>query len=647
MDENLMIIISRHKHAMGTPCAGTTSDIWSFQSCRDSFGCLRGSFSFDGDMLAQVSGLKQLAGKVVDAAPVLAFRRFEEKRHSGKNLADWKKTELTCWGLADAIGLATEDGASNNKTANRILGQDQQVCWDHEIARAVLHACGETGDGTKNSQLKAYIKKASSQAAAFSRSVVANKELQEAQLEVNPDLKEHQVLSTKTKNLTRWTGLYEMSNRNRRLQPFICKALTGDEQGECEEEPAPVMPHEQDNNSDEEEEDAGSDGEQQETANADADKEHPLAHRCLSMCDFKHGELLESVLDRPKEVTLLVQDQKEGWGEGLDIGLSWMSTLEMRDEARHDRLEVVSGRGAAEAWKEINASSLPAMIKTFRTIFSAQLTTRFNLDTTPSKHIQLALKMNPSLNTSMDGPLLIGKLAFAELMEAEYRRVLKRQAVLQARVGPSLIFNLNATAPADTPAPAPTPAAAPTVAHPHPPMAAPALKRRRSLLGAVAVKQSANVEAQGEGESLLDLKVSAEIEKFEQLRCKILAKGLASEYFYGTNRFNLHVFWGDHKTILPIHYAAFLAEVGCKKAAAANVESSFSGAGKFSAEAKSVGGVLLTRMVKLHENWKYPFLRPTVETIIKRYESKFGGANAADAGEAPTPAPAATATATA
>ena len=156
--------------------------------------------------------------------------------------------------------------------------------------------------------------------------------------------------------------------------------------------------------------------------------------------------------------------------------------------------------------------------------------------------------------------------------------------------------------------------------------------------------------------SLLDLKVSAEIEKFEQLRCKILAKGLASEYYYGTNRFNLHAFWSDHKTILPIHYAAFLAEVGCKKAAAANVESSFSGAGKFSSEvtaatalalqlrssrfstiaaplcgpshaaplvvcvrqAKSVGGVLLSRTVKLHENWKYPFLRPTIEKIIKR-----------------------------
>ena len=54
----------------------------------------------------------------------------------------------------------------------------------------------------------------------------------------------------------------------------------------------------------------------------------------------------------------------------------------------------------------------------------------------------------------------------------------------------------------------------------------PSAKRRRSLLGAVAVKQAGEVVVQDEDTSLLDLKVSAEIEKFEQLRCKTLAKGL-------------------------------------------------------------------------------------------------------------------------
>ena len=43
-----------------------------------------------------------------------------------------------------------------------------------------------------------------------------------------------------------------------------------------------------------------------------------------------------------------------------------------------------------------------------------------------------------------------------------------------------------------------------------------------------------------------------------------------------------------------------LSEVGCNRAAAANVESVFSGAGKFTEEAKSLGSLLLRRMVKHH-----------------------------------------------
>ena len=48
-------------------------------------------------------------------------------------------------------------------------------------------------------------------------------------------------------------------------------------------------------------------------------------------------------------------------------------------------------------------------------------------------------------------------------------------------------------------------------------------------------------------------------------------------------------------------------------------------------QAKSVGAVHLSRTVKLHQNWKYPFLRPTIEEIIQRYQTKFGGGDMAQA----------------
>ena len=65
------------------------------------------------------------------------------------------------------------------------------------------------------------------------------------------------------------------------------------------------------------------------------------------------------------------------------------------------------------------------------------------------------------------------------------------------------------------------------------------------------------------------------------------SQGLKHEYYYGSVRFNTRKFWADYRKSLPLHYAVYLAEVACKRAAAANVESVFSGAGKFTDEASS------------------------------------------------------------
>ena len=115
------------------------------------------------------------------------------------------------------------------------------------------------------------------------------------------------------------------------------------------------------------------------------------------------------------------------------------------------------------------------------------------------------------------------------------------------------------------------------------------------------------------------------------------SQGLKHEYYYGSVRFNTRKFWADYRKSLPLHYAVYLAEVACKRAAAANVESVFSGAGKFTDEASSAGHVLLRRMVKLHYNWKFEFVRPTIDEVCERYKLKhpLGGARPAVAAPAP------------
>eukprot|EP00966_Prymnesium_polylepis_P092997 2152791-Prymnesium_polylepis.1 len=82
----------------------------------------------DGDMVAELTGDASYQGMLVDVSPLLAFERFVETRHTGAALARSKAATLKEWNLTGAIGLATEDGASNNKSANRLLGQDQMAC---------------------------------------------------------------------------------------------------------------------------------------------------------------------------------------------------------------------------------------------------------------------------------------------------------------------------------------------------------------------------------------------------------------------------------------------------------------------------------------------------------------------------------------
>ena len=173
----------------------------------------------------------------------------------------------------------------------------------------------------------------------------------------------------------------------------------------------------------------------------------------------------------------------------MDLGLAHVLIGGMRDEAAADRVAIVSGRNENEVWKEVNAASLPAMFQTFRVELVNELNKRFELNTMPNRHVLLALKMNPSLNTKPDSPQLLDKSAKAELMSAEYKRALRRQAILifkqrsSAAAAPTLAPAAPTLAPAAA-ATAPTAAATPGAATPAAATAvvAPPSKRRKHIV---------------------------------------------------------------------------------------------------------------------------------------------------------------------
>ena len=75
------------------------------KSCRESYACMRASIVLDGDMLSDLTGDVAFKGKLVDLSPIIAFTKFEEKRHTGEALAKWKRLALSYHHMDRAVGL--------------------------------------------------------------------------------------------------------------------------------------------------------------------------------------------------------------------------------------------------------------------------------------------------------------------------------------------------------------------------------------------------------------------------------------------------------------------------------------------------------------------------------------------------------------
>ena len=151
-----------------------------------------------------------------EAAPLIGFKKFGERSHTGKVLAKEKVSTLEPWGLdpKKSISRWTEDGASSNKKSNKILDVESGTCGNHDLHRAVVTALGFTGGkkaGSKNADCKAFVMKTSTMSASFHRSVDHNMRLQEKQTELYGD--EFKVKQTHTQNHTRWTGVHKMSSK--------------------------------------------------------------------------------------------------------------------------------------------------------------------------------------------------------------------------------------------------------------------------------------------------------------------------------------------------------------------------------------------------------------------------------------------------
>ena len=637
---------------LGAPFFGVQDDIWSKSSCRQSFGAMRFSLVIDGKVLDNTLRMLRAemdqenrnveieyklgapssrpveasySGSIIECSPVAAFKPLPSSRHTGNILARWNKATLHELGCEiNDISLATEDGASNNKKSNRILELESMVCFPHDMQRAVLIASGVDGKPCRNQEFSDFQKKSSKMVSSFSRSGVANADFFESQRDGG-----EKELALASPNHTRWLGMLKQAERNRLKQPHINVALCGNRAGEASDDDASQSLDDSEDEDELSSQGAGSNcsGDEDEELSADSDddrleraarncnddrleraarncKAYPLKHRLLSKAEFKINAQVESVLSHPGETSALLQTHA---GIGLDDAYLMVSLLKQLNDA--PRLAVVSGRDETESWDEVQTNKLHPMIKQFRIVFSSEIDKRFHITTTPSKHVLLALKMNPSIDTSREGPLFKNKPAAHALMEAEYKQKLRTRSLHIQRHGIAAKKSLGRVQCAPN-----SPSVRPDINNrpcPDSSSSSCASSSKRSKISLLAYS-TFNRPTSTPTDVVQDVEVENEIKLFAQA-------GDLSKFEDEQKRFDKSAFWNEKRDTLPIHYNVYLADCASKKAASANVETVFCGAKKLSDNAPSMGDDLLGAYVSNHVNWQYEWLRPHVHDIVCNY----------------------------
>lgn len=513
-----------------------------------------------------------------------------------------------------SVSLFTEDGASNNKKSAKLIRAPFTVCFPHDLQRAVLFAAGEAGSPSQNVDLKTFIASASRMAGASHRSVQVTKAMEKAQIASFGNGVRGQVIVTETRNITRWTGLYRMAHKNRRLESALTISLTGSPCGRADEEPADVQSS-PDVTSSESNCDSSEDEDEVVIArNIAAGKQFPLAHRLLDRAGFRNNSLLESVLHSPHEVCLLLQKHS---GMGLSLAFQLIVVLQQNTEA--DKLWIVAGQTKEGDWTEVQGCNLPTMFKKFRSILSDQLKERFKVSTTPSKYVLLALAMDPSVDTSPTG-IFQDRCAAQSLLEGEYRRALRRRQIAitplkekgRSLSGEGSSGGSSSTAQRTAQAAVPTPKQAG--------------KRPMGILGLVGAPLSKTPVTPGGATETLnkdEIMLTAEMDKFRGLCEAVLNEG-HTHRFYEKGVFSQSRFWSEYAASMPIHYAEFVGGVGTMKAASANVETVFSGAGSMMRTSGRLGPTLLSDYAFCHVNWQYDFLRPSKKEVTSMYSTLYG-----------------------
>ena len=288
--------------------------------------------------------------------------------------------------------------------------------------------------------------------------------------------------------------------------------------------------------------DANKDKEQVQ-ANKAANKKFPLAHSLLDNVGFKNNLYLESTLFSANEVSGLIQKQ-----EGMGLSMGYQMAKVLKDETTCMNVIVVSIAMKEGEWKETHASALLNMFKVQRRIFAEQLELCFKVNGMPNKHTLLALKLDPSVNTTQEDGIFSKRTAAQLLMVGEYCHLLVRQHKLMVVAvdleGSSVAGSAGCSALVPDKRAASSTGATGNAAKKGP---ASVLSRVNNTLGQHMVK-TVRIDPDTNN-SLVIIKL--EEAKYASICVSVLAN---PQLYMVSGIFNLSVFWSGQKSVIPVHY---------------------------------------------------------------------------------------------
>lgn len=202
------------------PFIGIQLDMWTDSLKHIAYACIVATTVCEPSAL-QLAKMKEEPPALIMRSDILHFAQFPYGKKTGENIKAWFLEAITKLKHSSIVGI-TPDGASDGQCALASiadLAEKVDTCHLHRLQRAVLFATGIAGAESKNLEAKSLLKQHSRAVQLSRQSTGVAKAIREAQF--NAGVTEHQLMSTKAPNDTRWGGFYIQLHTNCTLKPVL------------------------------------------------------------------------------------------------------------------------------------------------------------------------------------------------------------------------------------------------------------------------------------------------------------------------------------------------------------------------------------------------------------------------------------------